>query len=76
MPVFIPKRTGDREQPGPWWWPAVGEGGKRTASLRCPDCGTIAHLDHTVSDTGRVKPSVVCPGKDCSFHVHVTLRDW
>ena len=76
MPVRIPKRVGDRDQPGPWWWPATGDGGKRSASVRCPDCGTIAHLDHSISDSGRVSPSLVCPGDGCSFHVYVSLDDW
>lgn len=56
---------------GPYWYPA---GNPYNAAFRC-ECGQLFTLRrHTVTKTGIVKPSVVCPA--CDFHEHVKLTGW
>ena len=57
------------------WFPAAIDG-QRTARLTCPECGESYLLDHHISAEGVVTPSVDCPTKDCSWHVHVQLEGW
>ncbi len=73
--VQISKRTGDRSQPGPWWWPLT-DGSQKSASVKCPECGLVCVLDHSISDDGTVAPSLVCPEPECSWHVFVQLVGW
>jgi hypothetical protein len=42
----------------------------------CPDCGTTLRIDHEITETGDVNPSVGCPTEVCSWHVYVTLAGW
>lgn len=52
---------------------------KRSAGqvlVACPDCGSVAALDHEVSGDGAVRPSLVCPVEECSFHDFVRLEGW
>jgi hypothetical protein len=44
--------------------------------MRCPGCERGAALDHSIDSQGVVKPSVVCPYDDCTFHAFVTLEGW
>lgn len=63
------------QQPGPLWHPARLDG-KHTAMVTC-DSGHAAYLsDHTIADDGTVSPSLVCPEKDCPWHVMAKLAGW
>lgn len=55
-----------------YWKSSVGE----MVTLVCPDCGKGYDLDHDVSASGVVTPSVDCPTDACSFHDSVTLVGW
>lgn len=58
-------------------WTAFTLDGKRTASITCPDCESIAALvDHSIETNGVVTPSVVCPVDGCDFHEMVILVGW
>ena len=57
------------------WTPKTVDG-VRTAVLSCPSCGKVSYLtDHSISDNGKVLPSVVCPFA-CDFHEFVQLENW
>lgn len=42
--------------------------------VTCPGCKLTARLDHDVSATGEVNPSLDCP--ECPYHEFVTLAGW
>lgn len=59
---------------GVGWWLEIAPGGKPIPTIRCHK-GHVAWLtNHTVSDNGVVKPSVVCPY--CDWHVQARLLNW
>jgi hypothetical protein len=73
---LIPKRDGERSQPGPWWWPLL-DAGKVNATIKCSGCGVVATLsDHTIHADGRVTPSLLCPTEGCGVHAFVRLQLW
>lgn len=73
MFLSVPKRSADRSQRGPWWWPLDG---RRSATMKCPN-GHVACLDdYTIHDDGHVEPSVECPEAGCGFHEYVILEGW
>ena len=47
--------------------------------IRCPE-GHVCQVSreiHTIGTDGTLSPSWVCsPGKACSFHVFIRLKDW
>ena len=60
---------------------AVWKGGMtpkgRTATMSCPECGKPASLsEHSITESGFVFPSVVCPRQGCTFHRFVRLEGW
>jgi Zn ribbon nucleic-acid-binding protein len=56
-------------------WLPIEIGHRRSATVRCPDCGTaVALLDYSISIEGDVQPAFECV--ECSFHEHVVLRGW
>ena len=61
-------------------WPEKGEYyvTTQTVHVRCMgNCGKLFTLcDHTIADDGSVSPSVVCPNKNCDWHVYLKLLDW
>lgn len=51
--------------------------GTRTALLDCPLCDLVISLSqHSITATGDVFPSVVCPHDGCIFHENVRLEGW
>lgn len=76
MTYIVPKRAGDRSQPGPWWHPLTGPYGERWATIRCPGGHVGSISEHTIRPSGKVEPSVVCPFDGCGFHEHVMLEGW
>ncbi len=77
MAFEIPKlQTDDLTTPGPWWRPIVSDG-VRTARMKCGSCHATASLaDHRIESDGTVKPSVVCPTENCTFHEMAVLKGW
>ena|SRR5579859_6541318 len=85
---FFGRRLGGGERGHYWPQVAIGEDRPRWAVLYCPECGRPISLhQHTISPTGSVSPSVVCPnphplycntpqGPRCTFHDMVTLDGW
>lgn len=65
------KRVGPEGRVGPGEWGTLG----RRAIVGCPDCGMTAMLDHEVSASGVVTPSLQCPAQ-CGFHAMVVLDSW
>lgn len=62
-------------RPGQWMPLVIGH--RRTAVVRCPDCGTaLALMDYSISIEGDVQPPFECPSQACPFHEHVVLRGW
>lgn len=58
-------------------WKGGISDGKKTANASCPKCGRIASLSqHSISQDGKVTPSLVCPFDDCDFHDYVKLVGW
>ncbi len=52
------------------------EGGGASAMMACNN-GHIGSLsEHEITIDGSVTPSVVCTGKECSFHEYVKLVGW
>jgi len=74
--ITIPRSPVGPGQPMPagTWQPATFEG-QRTATLACPS-GHLGLLNHEISETGVVSPSVVCPDGSCDWHEHVKLDGW
>jgi hypothetical protein len=52
----------------PGEWRPVEEDGKPNARVACPVCGEMGTLDHEISASGNVSPSVQCPKAGCPFH--------
>jgi len=51
--------------------------GTRSASVACAQCGLSSTLTgHEIAADGTVTPSLQCPHKGCSWHVHVQLAGW
>lgn len=74
--IVLRPATSDWPQAGEWKGLRLG-GGRRSASVGCPECGQLAHLDdHIISKDGTVTPSLVCPYEGCSFHAFVRLEGW
>lgn len=87
--VVVPRA--DREsssyldEPGPWWerWPQdpvpAGWTVPYSVMICCPNGHKAFYgfgpKGHTVSPTGEVNPSTVCPDY-CGWHVWVTLGGW
>lgn len=69
----VPRGDGSRDAPRPSWSPATVDG-KKTALVRCGDCGGGALLDHDIADDGKVSPSLGCPF--CGWHVFIRLEGW
>lgn len=62
----------------PWKWGAT-KPYPLTAVICCPMCGKSGTLHpniHTISVTGIVSPSMVCPYPPCSFHEFIRLDGW
>lgn len=58
------------------WKPLATHKG-RSATITCPDCGTVGSLDgHGIHKDGRVWPPVMCPNGDCDFHDEIQLENW
>lgn len=58
-------------------WLPLEIGHRKTATLRCPDCGTaLALLDYHISVEGEVQPAFQCVDSGCSFHERIVLRGW
>lgn len=66
--------------PIPGTWRAQLRNGIKIARFTCPLCGFSAGLghgsNHDIDERGKVHPSVVCDGRDCSFHEWVQLDGW
>jgi hypothetical protein len=46
-------------------------------TLICGGCGYISTMsNHTIAADGTVKPSLLCPNDECSFHVWGKLLAW
>ena len=58
------------------WSPRKDESSKLSAVIGCPFCGSVGHLDHEISLTGIVTPSIDCPDNDCTFHDWGFLVGW
>ncbi len=85
MPV-VPIYPGFTDEEKPCWY--MGESGY--VSVICAECGkrsilrdgpnSAARSDgtrgHDIAADGTVKPSIVCPYKPCTWHVHGVLMDW
>lgn len=57
------------EMPRGCWRGAIGDGGRRSATIRCVSCGELVSLvNHTIDGFGNVTPSVVCPTESCANH--------
>lgn len=62
-------------EPGTWGKHKIDD--KIVVVMSCPKCGKLGGLgDHSVDDSGAVKPSVVCPNSNCDFHDTVKLLGW
>ena len=46
------------------------------ASMTCRNGHGLTLGKHSVSATGEVSPSVVCPSRGCTFHEYVRLDRW
>lgn len=59
------------------WWPAMRDG-KPVVHLVCGGCGRHAGTldDHTISPSGEVNPSILCPVASCGWHVYGRLIGW
>lgn len=61
------------------WKPLLGSDQKRSAIIKCPECGdSLPLLGHTIDPTGLVSPSI---GHDlrfnaCSWHANILLEGW
>lgn len=51
-------------------------GGRRSASVCCANGHSCTLTAHEIASNGDVSPSLVCPIKDCTWHVHVHLAGW
>lgn len=88
MTVLFKKATSFIREVQPGTWCVIGNIKKKEAvvSVCCPKCwcnstvrrgpGIGKDVGHTISANGEVKPSVVCPKKDCNFHEYIILEDW
>lgn len=56
-------------------WGGWRAGTETRIMISCPQCGTVAGLDHDIASDGTVTPSVICP-IGCGFHDHVRLSMW
>lgn len=72
--IHLP-RSRKRFPPSGAWVPVLLDG-KPTARITCPECSECYLLDHEVAANGTVIPSVDCPTKKCTWHVHVVLDGW
>jgi len=55
-------------------------------SIKCPECRKTSSLQilvvgttpvgHAISEDGTVTPSIVCPHRPCSWHIHGRLMGW
>lgn len=46
------------------------------AEVTCPRGHGMVLKGHSVSKTGVVRPSIVCPDPGCSFHEYALLENW
>lgn len=46
------------------------------ASMTCPNGHGLTLGKHSITATGEVSPSVVCPSPGCAFHEYVRLDRW
>jgi hypothetical protein len=80
MPTFARQSTDSGWVKGcwrPWKSPRFpGPVFKDTIAFPCGGCDRLMCLpNHTISDEGRISPSVVCP-HGCGWHVFLLLKDW
>lgn len=77
-PVEIRKYGGFTERPPPMHWVPCHPSTIRRfkATMACPEGHVLTLRIHTITPDGTVAPSVVCPGRGCSFHAYVRLVDW
>jgi len=77
--IDVPKAKPDAGTPWdrpPMTWNWIDMGGKRSATLVCPN-GHWGNLhDHTIADDGTVSPSVTCAEEGCDFHECIRLVGW
>lgn len=69
-------RAFDRDEMSKGEWFPVTADGRLTARVTCPDCGTVATLDHDILADGTVTPSPECPVTACGFHEQGRLLEW
>ena len=63
--------------PEPGYYRTGSMNGIRTCTVACPDCGGFFSLSaHQIRPNGDVRPSLVCPDKECGFHVMAVLENW
>lgn len=59
------------------WWPSDAPDRRRSAMLRCPQCGLPAFLyGYDIADDGVVQPPFACEGVECEFEGTLSLTGW
>ena len=68
------------EKQPPLSWLPLKAGGIKSASFVCPNGHDGTLLDHDITASGTVLPSVVCNGipggESCDFHDYLELEAW
>lgn len=73
MRIFV---RDESENPARGTWRRTKTSAGPSANIVCPQCGTEGALDHEIAADGAVSPSLVCPGKGCTFHEYGKLEGW
>jgi hypothetical protein len=72
------RRYRGTNEPPPMQWKACHHTtiARFKAEMTCPHGHALTLKSHSVSASGIVSPSVVCPSPGCRFHEFVALDDW
>ena len=59
------------------WWPFQLHDGRRSAVVRCPECGLPSFVtDHKIDDRGDMQGAFRCRAASCGFHGDLALDGW
>lgn len=72
------QRWSGADRPPPMMWKDCHPRTRATfkAELTCSGGHSVSLRGHSISEDGRVSPSVVCLAPGCSFHDFVRLNEW